>query len=329
MRVSRYSRRIAIASIAAGSVIAVPASAADFKWQKSEHCTIAVSGVIADGDTAKLSALLKKRPTRKQRHEVHDGDMCLDVTGGSFAEASKIAKFMKDKRSIATVVPAGSVCLGACAIIFMAGNVDENPEEPGARLVRRQLHMDGQLVFHTLGSRFGAGTYTKEALEKAFAQGVAALAELVELESVDPGLLIELALLGPDATLSVDSVGKAREFRIQLLGLPKPTGSDEQKSVVLCRNEVARYNRRTGTSRPPPEAGTCKRDCVKREPFDERDQPQDKGTQYTIHLDEVASLGCRVRFGKLGVSIAALDGKDWRSLDDTDYAPFDMTIGRP
>src|ERR1700730_2204704 len=110
-------------------------------------CSVSLTGIIETGDADKLESKLKILDHQLSSSGISPlpggRKLCLDSQGGSFREALKIASKVIDE-SITTVVPADTLCLSSCAVVFMAGGYlgGEN-----SYFSNRFLHVNGGLTF--------------------------------------------------------------------------------------------------------------------------------------------------------------------------------------
>ncbi|RWA97858.1 hypothetical protein [Mesorhizobium sp.] len=103
--------------------------------------TVHLTGDIKNGDAQQLESILAKVAADGGGTRVA---MYLNSGGGDANEAIRLSEIVSEQ-SIATVVDNGSICLSACAFVFMAGRQDDE-EYDGA--VDRYLHVSGKLGFH-------------------------------------------------------------------------------------------------------------------------------------------------------------------------------------
>lgn len=201
-------------------------------------CNVRLSGEIVEGDHTRLREIYDLTGSGSQGKVFSGGQLapsflCLDSSGGSYAEALKIAKFLTGSGAIATVVEAGRSCFSACAVIFMAGsNSFHLGQAPG-----RWLHVRGRLGFHApflekskLPSRLSAD----DAIT-VYVSAQRAIAELIKafsLSEVDvdrqffsrpwvrKSLFLQMSLTGPDSLYEIDTIDRAGRWGIALFGLP-------------------------------------------------------------------------------------------------------------
>jgi Clp protease len=102
-------------------------------------CNISLEGRIDQGDLEKLKSTIGAADDPWIK--IGTMRLCLNSPGGSFDEALKIFEFMIDG-NISTALLPNSICISACAVIFMAGR-------PGTRWgLSRFMHPSSTLAFH-------------------------------------------------------------------------------------------------------------------------------------------------------------------------------------
>ena len=208
-----------------------PALSAEFKLLSTSpmldpetgECNIQLTGVIRSGDVERLEALLNKI---EFDGELAYSSVCLNSPGGNYVEGVKIAKLLVGWGT-ATVIRDGAKCLSACAIAFMGGShADE-----GGSIIRRFLHVKGQLGFHAPYLNVKAGKYNKEAVNDAYFVALSAVSELMDflmlakrrvggdpIAQVKPGLVKAMLQRKQDEFYYIDDVGRAGLWHISLIG---------------------------------------------------------------------------------------------------------------
>ncbi|MEL6374857.1 MAG: hypothetical protein AAFR04_12925 [Pseudomonadota bacterium] len=158
----------------------------------------------------------------------------LESDGGDVEEAVRAAQVVW-RRGAATLVPAGKRCLGACALIFMAGS---KTLPDGTRLPDRRLHTGGLLGFHApfMPGKFSTlGEGERINTQAAFA----ALGAFQQLQSTLPwprSLSRALLAAKRDTLLYVDTLDQAGRWQIQLEGVGGRVILEAPSTLRLCRN---------------------------------------------------------------------------------------------
>jgi hypothetical protein len=108
---------------------------------------IDITGPIEPGDAEVLAALVAEMDPAKFTSGAEGAEVLvrLNSPGGSFKEAIEIARLI-DKHQLQTFVEAGSDCLSACAVIFMAGTYQPGSRQQEVRL--RMVEWPARLGFH-------------------------------------------------------------------------------------------------------------------------------------------------------------------------------------
>lgn len=185
-------------------------------------CTISLTGGIVPGDAQALW------DTDPKNADV----LCLNSLGGSFSEAIKIADRL-DGGVLATRLEAGSECMSACALIFVAASWFENIHVP-----RRSMHQEARLGFHAPFVIPPKGQYTEQSISDAFKVGTNAVALMMRLgtiegrfgyEGVFPNdIMIEILGKGPSEFYEVDRPERAVALGIEVYGMRAPTWTQQQ-----------------------------------------------------------------------------------------------------
>ena len=195
-------------------------------------CTIALTGEIVPGDA---QALWDTDPK--------NGDvLCLNSPGGNFAEAIKIADRL-DGGVLATRLEAGSECMSACALIFVAASWFEDIHVP-----RRSMHQDARLGFHAPFVIPPKGQYTEQSISDAFKIGTNAVALMMRLgtiegrfgyEGVFPNdIMIEILGKGPNEFYEIDTPARAKALGVEVFGFDDVTWGDKEVcNACLLWNE--------------------------------------------------------------------------------------------
>lgn len=176
-------------------------------------CSHRYSGVVEKGDLQKFDIV---RPG--QTITV----VCLNSSGGSFAEAIKIGEYMKEK-GIGSQLEADAKCLSACSLIFMSGSY--HAHEVGS-LFWRTMHPKSQLGFHVPSLVVSEGNYQKDSIEKAYQIAMRSISDmifkLVQKEGFKGGNTMKMALIGnmistpSDQMFMIDTVDKAGRWDIRI-----------------------------------------------------------------------------------------------------------------
>lgn len=215
-------------------------------------CLATLSGEIAEGDLARLSALDLERPASWALPE--DGrwkTLCLDSPGGDFRESLAIARHFLDQ-DIGTMIPEGGVCSGTCALVFMFGTAAQGQ---ASGLTHRQLHVGGRLEFRRPQPALTSDLPPETAVEQVVQTMLAfhALASRMRPDVSRPFLDGDLiaALQDLDATdgMPVDTVNKAGRWGIGLLGFEAPALSD-RAFFHACQNLTIWPRRRADAQVP-------------------------------------------------------------------------------
>jgi hypothetical protein len=173
--------------------------------------------------------------------------VCLNSSGGSFDEAHKIIGHMTSGRGVATIVRAGDECFSACALIFMFGNMQTFGDN---RFIDRRLDVRGKLGFHAPYIN-ADNAVPREAAAAAYQAGIQAVADLLEDDKkgfINRALIVDFLRTGPEAFLNLDTVGKAGEWVVELMGYATPEDVTEAMFAQACENDIEWSARRRTSS---------------------------------------------------------------------------------
>jgi ATP-dependent protease ClpP protease subunit len=226
--------------------ISACAGAADFKWvpdkeNPEDMGTVVVDGEIKLKDHKKLLAALGKKTSKIGNPQL----VQLNSKGGNFEESMQIAKIVREK-SLATRLAPGAVCLSACSIIFMSGSSFNN----SFFLKNRAMHPSATLGFHAPTVSAAAGKFDSSDLENAYSSAVEQIGKKFMAAAryrdeswpnplIKPGLINEMMIRRGGNYYFVDTVGKAAEFEIDLLGAAGPANLSGANRRHACENAIS------------------------------------------------------------------------------------------
>lgn len=229
------------------------------------ECAITLRGTITEGDSERFSEFLTQNFEVLSRREDNlffsfptgmfllGGNLCLDSSGGSFAEAIRIADMLVYNSNgssspparmalstLGTAVPEGAVCLSACAILFMAGGkfdsvqATENVREP-----TRFLHISAELGFHSPSLNLADGQYSEEEVQYAFLLAIETINQINLRRRVwyfSPSLLSRMMSTPPTSMYMIDTISKATSYGINLVGIPRIATPIHDLEQRACQN---------------------------------------------------------------------------------------------
>jgi hypothetical protein len=203
-------------------------------------CFIELTGRIAKGDADKLRPLIERLHERDEfRYGDTDvfqrsGRVCLNSEGGSLEAGVELAKLF-DELNVGTAVGRGKICLSACAVAFMGGNIsyeDDTGNQPD-----RILHPTGRLGFHAPDIGVAEGGYNEKAVKKAYLIALHSVSSVLEV-SADiyfPLSLSTLMVGTPSSDMHiVTTVGEAARWRIAVAPIIEPAQLTKQGTVRTC-----------------------------------------------------------------------------------------------
>jgi len=223
---------------------AYPASSADITVRSAESIQypnyaspnrlmiIDLVGPIEEGDGETLSRLLAQ--AAYQPHFEFDRIvLVLNSPGGSFAEALRLGDIVKEE-IVETYVSAGTSCLSACAIVFMAGT----GASPDSTFPKRRLHPLAKLGFHAPSLLVDRNaTVRGSQVVRAYALAIKTMSELVDradLFDLKDSLLVEMLTTSPNDMSVVQTVGDANRWGIALDIPARTRPFSDEEIVVIC-----------------------------------------------------------------------------------------------
>lgn len=242
---------VLLAFIVIAVVLPAMGHSAEIKRVENVTCTISLSGEIVPGDAQELW------DTNPRNGDV----LCLDSPGGNFAEAIKIAERL-DGGVLATRLEAGTECLSACALIFVAASWFEDIHIP-----RRTMHQEARLGFHAPFVIPPKGQYTERSISEAFKVGTNAVALMMKLgtiegrfgyEGVFPNdIMIKILGKGPNEFYDIDTPPRADALGVEVFGFDDVTWGDKE----VC-NACLHWNARRAGSCNPAKKQSISNDAV-------------------------------------------------------------------
>ena len=164
--------------------------------QTEDRCTITLTRPIAPGDAARFAALVAQIAPGLAKHPESLGGpriatLCLDSEGRALAEALRIADMGRRDRTwfpnarafIATRLRAEARCEDACALIFLAGTLDD---WEGPAYAARSMQPTARLGIHAPALTLPAGgTCRGPDIQAAHDTSLESIAEILRLLHVD------------------------------------------------------------------------------------------------------------------------------------------------
>ncbi len=195
------------------------------------ECHATLSGVIGHGDAAMVARFLEANPSEQGR------PICLDSPGGLWAEGLALMELFHE-HAIPTAVAAGAQCESACAIAFLGGSVRAMTPMP---FRARFLHVGAQLGFHAPALEVPPGQYDEATVLAAFngaMQVVTGLTAWSERLALSDDFLVSLFGTPHDEMYMIDTVGKAAELSVHLVGHVLPQQLTVPMIEQACRTAM-------------------------------------------------------------------------------------------
>ena len=261
---TRTSKAIIAATVLTVS-LAGQLSAATFKVFSGEaqafitpsKCNFRLDGEIVTGDLANLAAAraqveklvgdrLAVNWSMAAQWASRSPVLCLNSRGGNFAEGLRIADYLMAvgaDHEVTTYVENRAECYSACALLFLAGRLNDRG---GESYPARFLHVGGRVGFHApyiepsgLQDRSYSRTEVAQSFKAAIG-GVTAAIRLFDERAfggpkvhddnrpwVSSSLFVEMLRKGPNELFAIDTVGKAGRWGIGLVPLSQKVALDQ------------------------------------------------------------------------------------------------------
>lgn len=202
-------------------------------------CSLRLNGEILPGDAKALIARLDTAIAAIPNYPSHLVNqqivLCLSSPGGSFIEAVRMAKAIRD-RDVTTRVAPGEACLSACAIAFMGGNF--NTRSGMGWKASRYLHPTSRLGFHAPALNLPTGEFTRQDVLRAYDVAIEAVG-LISREAntlrMPQALLTEMVNHRGQDFFYISTLDHVANFNVQLYGYSVPRLS-RQNTPYACMN---------------------------------------------------------------------------------------------
>ncbi len=221
-------------------------------------CDVTLRGIIAPGDTAKASAVIRARISDMaaedgEPEESYSLTMCLDSPGGSLAEGIRLAHFFTDSKTI-TAVPRDTRCESACAVAFLGGAVNTYYADAGTdRQTMRILHPTARLGFHSPSLTVEDGNYTAETVSRAYGVALAGIGQLQQLKEkiyITDALMSIILTTPPDSMTYLETVGQSAAWHIQVAPVKAPEELTRDHVATMCNNMNRAAPKAAGAAAP-------------------------------------------------------------------------------
>ena len=255
-----FSAASAVVAVLAAAVVmsaSLPgsASAADVRLLRNsfsasrQEPVIALSGVIAKGDAAKLGGLIDEVcRTRECDYQNTAAMLTLDSPGGTFTEGIAIARLMREK-SVAAIVEDGSVCLSACALAWLGGSSFHATGGVGS-YVDRYVEPGSRIGFHSpyISPAAIAALPAEERLDtqaSGLRLGISTLVRFLADFNVDPLVIDRIVAMGPDDVMAIETVADVVAFGGELPPVPVSTLGLDRPAITrnVCEKLLALHYR--------------------------------------------------------------------------------------
>jgi hypothetical protein len=185
----------------------------------SAECSLKISGKIESGDLQKVEVAIEQ-----DRNQNRFTIVCLDSSGGSYVEASKIVKLFR-YRTIPTKVDRNGVCLSACALIFLAGS---HSLHEGPVVHWRVMHPSSKIGFHSPFIEFPDKNYTKDDALEIFTVALESISLAIDslmtndaskyssISSISPSLLKFMIETQPDDMFFLNTIDDVQRWDISV-----------------------------------------------------------------------------------------------------------------
>jgi hypothetical protein len=204
---------------------------------------VRLTGLIEQGDSARLRAMLRNYQTRTSRPPDEPlATIELSSLGGDVLEALKLGYLFREF-DVATVVRANDLCLSACALAFLGGTASRSPT---SAVISRTVERGAVLAFHNYylnpdHPRAPTAATPREGLAKGFLEAQAAAALLVQYAvtvGIDPVFMARLLGRPPEAWEYADTAGDFIDLGICPAEIERPAPPASSRAVNICNNAI-------------------------------------------------------------------------------------------
>lgn len=202
---------------------------------------VRMTGMIEDGDAARLRRLLSKIQNTSSRLPGEPlATIEMSSLGGDLIEGMKLG-YLFCELDVATVVRAGDLCLSSCALAFLGGTARHRT---GDLAVSRTVEVGATLGFHNFWlnpnhERARDAASPSEGIAKGFNEAKGASARLVHYATflgVDAGFITNMLGRPPDVWDYADTIGKFINLKICPSGLRHSLPQYQRRAFNMCSN---------------------------------------------------------------------------------------------
>jgi hypothetical protein len=208
------------------------------------RCDIRISGVINDGDSDRLKAILEGRGGALFSYVGGEDDeavgrVCFNSPGGSLREGIRIGRVIRES-GLGTAVGENAVCESACALAFMAGS--QYVRGSRQMMPDRHIHSSARLGFHAPAIVVPHGSFDSEDIQHAFNISLLTVSEVLNLYGVGSphhfpyGWFLETP---HEEMRLVETVGEALLLGVNVIDLPFPSAASISVIQRACESHLS------------------------------------------------------------------------------------------
>lgn len=227
------------------ALASVAASAAEFRIREAPYSgqfdvkVIELTGDIVSGDSNRLTALFDANFQCGEFDCLpHSALVSLNSTGGDYNEGQKLARLFRE-HAVATIVETGRTCLSACAIAFLGGTGVWTTGGIGA-FIARYIEPGAKIGFHAPYLRPDDAQEIAQSNLPLVLQTARLdnerLANIINTYFVDPYVIGNILVKGPDETYDIDTIEDMLKFRVNFPYFPPSfvSGTLAEKVRNIC-----------------------------------------------------------------------------------------------
>jgi len=164
------------------------------RWSYRIQCNFRLTGEITHGDADRFDGFLEQFGSSIEKDRLILGYprvavLCLNSAGGSLVEAIKIAERIRSSGSwsdesapfIATRLERDAECMSACALVFMAGTMDDFE---GPAYIARSMHPTARLGVHAPALSIPNGSFDQNFVTSAYDVSMNTIAEVLRVLNI-------------------------------------------------------------------------------------------------------------------------------------------------
>ena len=204
--------------------------------------TLRLTGGIETGDADRLRAILERIAAQGAKPEAPFTTIELSSLGGSLTEGFKIGTLLR-KHNVIAVVRKSDICLSACALAFLGGNLHHGPS-PDAH--ECNIEIGGKVAFHNFwlnrnGLREVTATDPVASRLEGFNDargGASLLIKYAGEMGLQPNFVASIMGRPVEDFQYIETIEQFLSFHVCPLGLKRPSIDLAAQAANICRHST-------------------------------------------------------------------------------------------